>query len=82
MCYRYEAYFLKLNKDLRDKIELQNHGNKSILHFSLGYPIGAPVKIINIGHYEDLRPWNNNFMLRSGANIFVSQMLVQGPCEM
>ena len=49
-------------------------------NFSLGYPIGAPVKIINIGHYEDLRLWNNNFMLRSGANIYVSQILVQGRC--
>ena len=28
----------------------------------------------NIVNYEDLRPWNNNFMLRSGANIFVSQI--------
>ena len=35
---------------------------------------------LNIGHYEDLRPWNNNFMLRSGVNNFVSQILVQGGC--
>ena len=30
--------------------------------------------------YEDFLPWNNNFMLRSGTNIFVSQILVQGRC--
>ena len=35
---------------------------------------------LDIVHYEDLRSWNNNFMLRSGANIFVSQILVQGRC--
>ena len=33
------------------------------------YPISVPVKNLNKGHYEDLRLWNNNFMLRSGANI-------------
>ena len=25
-------------------------------------------------------PWNKNFILRSGANIFVSEILVQGRC--
>ena len=49
-------------------------------NFSIGYPIGAHVKNLNIVHYEDLRHWNNNFMLRSGANIYVSQILVQGRC--
>ena len=49
-------------------------------NFSLGYPIGAPVNNLNIVNYEDLRPCNNNFMLRSGANIFVSPILVQGRC--
>ena len=44
-------------------------------------PLVAPVKNLNIGHNEDLRPWNNDFMLRSGANIFVSQILVQGRCD-
>ena len=39
--------------------------------------IGAPLNNLNIVNYEDLRPWNNNFMLR---NIFVSQILVQGRC--
>ena len=24
------------------------------------------VNNLNIGHYQDLRPWNNNFMVRSG----------------
>ena len=38
------------------------------------------VNNLNLSHYEDLRPWNNNIMLRSGANIFVSQILVQGRC--
>ena len=37
--------------------------------FSVGYPISVPVKNLNKCHYEDLRLWNNNFMLRSGANI-------------
>ena len=49
-------------------------------NFSLGYPIGALVNNLNISHYEDSRSWNNHFMLRSGANIFVSQILVQGRC--
>ena len=42
---------------------------------------GALVNNLNIGHYEDLRPWNNNFMLINGANIFVSQIHVQGRCD-
>ena len=42
--------------------------------------MGELVNNLNISHYEDLRPWNNHFMLRSGANIFVSQVLVQGHC--
>ena len=46
-------------------------------NFSLGYPLGAHVNNRNIVNYEDSRPYNINFMLRSGANIFVSQILVQ-----
>ena len=49
--------------------------------FSLGYPIGAPVNNLNMCCYEDFLPWNNNFMLKSGANIFVSQILVEGRCD-
>ena len=49
-------------------------------NFSLGYPIGAPVNNLNMCYNEDFLPWNNNFMPRSGANIFVSQILVQGRC--
>ena len=45
------------------------------------YPIGALVNNLDISHHEDLRPWNNHFMLRSGANIFVSQIPVQGRCD-
>ena len=39
--------------------------------------MGAPVNILNMCSYEDFLPWKNNFMLKSGANIFVSQILVQ-----
>ena len=57
-----------------------------ILHlqvqFFIGYPMGAPVNILNMCSYEDFLPWKNNFMLKSGANIFVSQILVQGRCVM
>ena len=36
---------------------------------------------LNMCCYEDFLPWNNNFMLRSNANIFVYQILVQGCCD-
>ena len=36
---------------------------------------------LNMCCYEDFLPWNNNFMLKSGANIIVSQILVEGRCD-